>query len=599
MSAAQPTASAQIGRWQLGRQYRYNVTLENRSDINGAQNASDVTVTGALRLTPKQVDGKTVELYAVFEDVRIKTRSEKAGSAVATMARELKLPMAFAYRDGRSTYLRLPEGLSPFSMGIVRTVASGFQFAPDVSKSGTWTQTEYDGTGTYDIEYKALSDGRYSRKKLKYAPHDVVGKAPFNFAMTMAAEVLASSGEIVLDGAALKSLSYDETLKSKVGAENTIVSKTAFSMSLEKIADATAVDWTGLEAGSTKVAADAPYVEKNRRGNENALDPARIGDHTFEEILSYLEKAVDERTSKQKKPTEETPEVIERMTQERAGMLLALAAIFRRQPDTIDRAVALIASNHKAAPTLVDVLGAAGSDPAQAALRKLLQTDDLSIDLKRLSAHALTRTKRPNEQTTDLLIEQMENEDFGLTALYGLGTAARRLREDGETARSEAISKVLVERLKNAKSDMARVHALRAIANSAYAGALDDVTPFLSSENKLLRGAAVQSLRLMKHPKVDGLIAAQLKKETVRKVMVDTLSAAKAREPSPVIADALVQVAKTAKDSQSRMKAVQLMASWLKALPTLKTPLLEIVDTEENPAVQAAAAVVVRQRAPL
>ena len=207
---------------------------------------------------------------------------------------------------------------------------------------------------------------------------------------------------------------------------------------------------------------------------------------------------------------------------------------------------------------------------------------------------AIDRTKLANERSVETLLGFVDHQTIGITALYGLGTVARHLRESGKSDRSDAISEMLLKRLKRAKSSSERVHVLRAIANAGYISSVNDIVPFLSSEDASVRGAAVQSLRLMKHPRVDLLIAHQLEKENSRRARLDALSAAKVRKPSKVLSDAVIHVATTAADSQSRMKAVQLMINWMVALPDLRTTLAHIAEADENLTIQGAAEAAVR-----
>ena len=61
-----------------------------------------------------------------------------------------------------------------------------------------------------------------------------------------------------------------------------------------------------------------------------------------------------------------------------------------------------------------------------------------------------------------------------------------------------------------------------------------------------------------------------------------------------MLSDAVIHVATTAADSQSRMKAVQLMINWMAALPDLRTTLAHIAEADENLTIQGAAEAAVR-----
>jgi len=80
---------------------------------------------------------------------------------------------------------------------------------------------------------------------------------------------------------------------------------------------------------------------------------------------------------------------------------------------------------------------------------------------------SLIRVQEATPETLALLQRLVRDpalEEFGI---FGLGTAARRLRAVGRTEESRSIANRLAELLVHAKADDLRMEVLRGIANSA------------------------------------------------------------------------------------------------------------------------------------
>src|SRR5262249_41332305 len=151
-------------------------------------------------------------------------------------------------------------------------------------------------------------------------------------------------------------------------------------------------------------------------------------------------------------------------------------------------------------------------------------------------------------------------------ALYGLGTLGRHLAEAGDGKRADAIEDVLVKALEKSETPSRQVDALRGLANLGDAAAFAAVEPFLTVENVKVRVAAVDALRLMHRPEVDGILADVLAKAP-DDVKLAAIEAAGVREPSEVVAKALRTLAASTDRPALRLKIVRVMGSWLKQRP--------------------------------
>jgi HEAT repeat protein len=271
---------------------------------------------------------------------------------------------------------------------------------------------------------------------------------------------------------------------------------------------------------------------------------------------------------------------------------VALAAIFRKYPQTIDQALARIRAKSPASTALIDALGSASSAQSQAALAELLRSDQLNPDLRQQVLLSLSRTPRPDQTSVDALKMTLANEPFDEQALYGLGTYSRRLRDRGDAQGASEIGEFLLSRFPLVQGPSQLLTLLGAIANSGYAPALPKLSPFLSHERERVRAAAVHALQSIDDPEADNILATQLESDASSEVRVSAIEAAKVREPTDVLAHALTDAATHASDAQVRYRAVETIAVWMRKRMELRSTLEQVAqkDPEERVRNQARAA---------
>ncbi|MEO8902235.1 MAG: hypothetical protein ABI488_10155, partial [Polyangiaceae bacterium] len=231
----------------------------------------------------------------------------------------------------------------------------------------------------------------------------------------------------------------------------------------------------------------------------------------------------------------------------------------------------------------------AGTPEAQQALVTLSNDPKLDVRMRRAAAFSLIRTDPATPDTVSALEAHLAAGDaLRLHALFGLGTIARRLRDRGVTDRSEAIVRGLERNLSTAATLPERVDALRAIANSGAASAFDQVKPYLQANEVPVQAAAVDAIRLMVRPEIDGVIAAVLAQpdNTLQGAALNALSV---RKPSPVLASALAQVAKSAVSPGLRVRAVRVMGQWLPQRPELRSSLEALAQSDSLDQIRDAA----------
>jgi hypothetical protein len=599
---AQTVAAVAGPTWRTESLYVYEVDLASEALLGPDNSMLDFDLKARLELRPRRQDGSNVELAATLRDPSFTSRAGKEQARFDDLQKELSRPFAFTLSQGRLHEVRLPRGASDFAASICRTLSAAVQFSAGPSPAD-WTAEETDATGKYVAEYHALPEaGRYSKKKLRYAPVSAPTRATARSlvaglpSVEVVPAVAASSGEIDVEGdGRLTAVSQHDELLVTVMQASPIRSKTSLSLRFaQQTENAPAPDWDQLVAETVKVAAGEPYVGPARKLD---LDAARIGGLTFEEALKQLE-AQEQDPKKKELWSQQGGEALspderaerEGHAREEAHVFIALAALIRQEPATVGKVVAKVKQGSLATKALLDALASANTDAAQSALVKLVTDAKLDKELRTRAASSLIRVRLPSAQAVDALAPLLDDRLLGVHATFGLGTFARRLREAGEGARSDKISRVLVERLRTVKLNSERMVVLRGIANSAFVGALDAVRPYLADQDPSVRLAAVQSLRRMNHPDAHALIAERLEKDATPKVRVAALEAA-ANVPaaSSLLRDAVARAATNALDVHSRLEAVRILGRWLGDHAELRVTLERAAETDSEAVVREAA----------
>ncbi|WP_437962025.1 HEAT repeat domain-containing protein [Sorangium sp. So ce119] len=217
----------------------------------------------------------------------------------------------------------------------------------------------------------------------------------------------------------------------------------------------------------------------------------------------------------------------------------------------------------------------------QAALVALANDKELSERQRSAAAYSLIATQWPDARSIDALIGWLEHDTLSEYALYGLGTFSRHLRAAGQIEASKRAAEALLAELPRSQHTR-RVHVLRGIANSGYPGAFEAVRPLLNDKDESIRAAAIESIRLMDRPEVDGILVEQLKVELALNLRLAALNAASVRSPSDALVRGVSELATGAPEAQSRLKAVQLLERWLRARPDVRPTLQQVADNEDE-----------------
>jgi hypothetical protein len=368
-----------------------------------------------------------------------------------------------------------------------------------------------------------------------------------------------------------------------------VMSETGLKLALRRVEKSPgAFDWQAAVASTRRMSPTERYGTPRPVAN---YDSERARGYSFETAVRELERHARESNASETNHGNAEPDAREQKEAhigEHGRVFTAMAALLRSEPKNVGAATKLVRQGSPAKRALLDALSSAGTAEAQGALVAIMDDGSVGKPVRLAAAFSLIRTGRATPASVAALEKHVSGGLLRVHALYGLGTISRRLHESGEAERAKAIVRVLLGALGAAKTPAARVHALRGIANSGAASALDSVTPLLSDRSAKLRAAAVDAIRLMKHPGVDAIIAERLRRDESL-VQTAALDAIAVREPSNTLKDALRDAATNAQTPQARIKAVRIMGQWLAKHPALQETLEHVAKHDERETVRTAA----------
>jgi HEAT repeat protein len=349
----------------------------------------------------------------------------------------------------------------------------------------------------------------------------------------------------------------------------------------------TSFDWKNALSNTRQLDARAPYTGPIRAD----YDKLRIGNYTYDSALAELKKQAEERAKAAATPkaADDDQESKQRDLQERAGAFRAMAAILRAHPERIPSAVAEIRKKGRAARTLIDALATANTSESVAALVKLVNDESLDDDWRGASARGLIRVKLTTPESVAALTSLLEQPKLRVHALYGLGSVARRLEEEGRTRESQAVIQTLLRELKKKQSPTSTAQTLRGISNSGLTSALESVTPFLQAPSEEVRAAAVNALRLMKDSRVDTLLVQALLTDTKKSVRRAAAEGTSLREPSETLITGLQNAVTADPDVKVRRQVLDTLIAWLPSHPELKVSLEAVAQKDDRPSLKRTA----------
>jgi hypothetical protein len=575
-------------RWQHDDTHGYRLQLSSVLGLGAGRPLVSFELRGRVLLHVQKSVGSSHEFVMSIPDATFSEASIGNDTDFQALAKELATPMGFTIENGKLKTVSVDRSWSSFAASIARTVAAAFQVPlPSVDpKARTWRTQEIDTTGTYDAEYSVLSPLSLSKRKLAYQSLKV-GQIQFgNLKTNLSPEVLSATGslEFTPDGR-LKSSKLEEKTNLPMGQAAKVTSSTKLFLELHSADPPAQIDWKAALADARTLDATAPYTGPIRAD----YDQLRIGSYTYESALAEIRKHAEERARAASSTTTDDPPEAQRELQERAGVFRAMAAILRAHPERIPDAVAEIRRKGRAARTLIDALSTANTNESMSALVRLVNDASLDEDWRGASARGLIRVQRTTPESIAALTSLLERPRLRVHALYGLGSVARRLEEEGRTQESQAVLQTLLRELRKKQPPTSTAQTLRGIANSGLNSAFESVTPFLQDPAEEVRGAAVIALGSMKDARVDALIVRALLTDPKKSVRRAAAEGASLREASDTLITGLQNAVTADPDVKVRRQVLDTLIAWLPNHPELRVSLETVASRDDRPSLKRSA----------
>jgi hypothetical protein len=568
--------------WRTGSAYRYRVKLTTKLELASDQPAFDFDLTGDLRVIPGPATPDALPLYLTLDNAKILSRVAGTQPALDKVAAEVaKTGAVVTFKSGRVVDLRVVPGLSAIAANVYRELGATLQFSREDVRT-TFTVDEYDTTGQYVAEYRQGSaPGHWQKKKLRYS--SILGvkaaeaQAPSRPVPQLEASAIAI--ELLPSG---RPASIESTNDVRInGAQAPVRSSTSALLKAdgEQALPDSGLDWSTLLTKTQRVAADEPY---GAMASVEAMDDARIHGQTFEQLFAR----VAERELKTGLDAAGAGGADRAALGDDSTDFIALAALFRRKPATVALALAKIRRGARGSDTLIDALGSSSSSEAQHALIGLTTSANGDAKVTARARRALMRVQRPTDEAIAALQGVLEKKPFDQSALYGIGSYSRHLRDQGEQGKAKALGDFLLEKLRAARSEAALLTTLGALTNAGYAEALGPLRSYLTSEREPVRVAAVRAFQSIKDPAVEGLLVSSLTTDKASDVRISAIDAAQVREPSKVLSDGLASAALSDVEPRVRYRAIELMIQWLRRRPELRSTLEAVASKDTEPKVR-------------
>lgn len=592
--AAKPTLEFETTTrgWETEKRYGYRLKMTTSLAFAGGPPSFDFDVSGKLEIVSASVSDELVTLYLALSEPKVENRVTSSKSELERFVTEVQRSGAFVtLSGGRVTAVQVPPGMSDMAMSTYRQLGAALQFARAKGGPTSYTAEEYDTTGKYVAEY-AISPGGEAWTKRKRSYLDLLGAAslPGNAGLHILPEVFASRGEVRLssDGRPVSVKSEDEIGLS--GTQAPLRSKLSLELTATDVRPEPARDFAQLLGETRRIAASEPL-----RGVTPlpSLDDARIGKLDFETIVAELENAAKSAPRANDRqpggdiqiaaPTSESE------VQANSRRFVALAAIFRKDPKAVNKAVAKIRAKSPATDDLLDTLSSASTPEAQQALVSLIGVKGIDKDFRARLVFSLARAQKPTREASQALKSVLADDEFNAGALYGLGTHCRLYRDAGRTEDAREVGEFLLARLGRATEPSTLATVLRALANSGYDGALPAVTKQLKDKSEQVRTAALRALQSMRDARVDPLLARYLTEDESHQVRLSAIESMALREPNEAAVAALERAVIHDEDPHVRYRSVELLAEWLPRRPEVRGALEEVANNDEEEKVRSRA----------
>jgi hypothetical protein len=576
-AASAPRAAQTPGAWDTTRAQRWSVELSSSATMAGVAAPLSFVLKAELRGSFRERAGQHEALLQLVEPALLDGAGRPLQGTEEALA-ELGKPFAVSLRDGRLSGYHDVPGASALTLGLTRTLAAALQRSQPTGSTAVRAR-EWDATGLAEVEYRVLpGPNTLGYRKLAYESVNT-GTLQRRAGVKVSEQrpqVVSSDGKLVSDTAGIVSLERSEQLRVPLSADTQLSAQTRVRMTrLGFVPAASASDWDAALARAVARRVDEPLPQDQR-----GTDAARIGDRSFEQVVAEL-RALDAKG-------EDTAN----QAAARGPLFHALVGLYRQQPATCAQALSLVRGD--ASPslraTLLDALAMASSVEAVRALEELTFDGRVPEELRARAASSLIRANQPGPEAFAVVQRMLAVPALWEHGVLGLGSFVRQLRARGATELADEGTRVLAAQLRGASKADTRKVVLLAIANSGSDALFDAALAHQKASDASERDAAIQAIRLMQRPEVEGALAALLAPGAAKADLLSALHALRRRSVKQGSTVARVEhVAREHIAADVRREAVLALGAWQKDWPHLSEVLREVGERESEPHVRAVA----------
>jgi HEAT repeat protein len=447
---------------------------------------------------------------------------------------------------GHIEAIQVPASSTGLVQSVLKNMFSMIQFVGSENGHTKWEVQEKDTTGKLMAMYEKLTANKVIKKKMHY----VEVSSNKTSESSLKADIINSELEFFLDNLAiLKELNAIDHIEI-TGSAYIASSRARTNLKLKAATSKQKID--GFESITVAyfddfhtLSIDGPLTKK---ALEDQLDQAKIGDLNFTSSMELLASLDHDLQADQRK---------------KEKIMLALEAMFRQQPETIEKARDEIFAGNPDSNLITSALGYAGTEEAQDTLIGFFLNADKTGESGNYFLQALAFGDHPSERNISLHESLFYHDKYANQARYGLGSIIHKMLYSGQTQSAQTTLGPLLSDLKNCSTDAACIVVLGALGNAGAPDTLEEIIPFFDHSNPDLRKAAVDAVRRIPGNEAEALIIEKLLSDTDATVRIDALKILGSRTPYSVNGLNAVSAAATKDQSpQVRYRSITILAKF-------------------------------------
>jgi hypothetical protein len=547
-----------------GEQRRWALDFLVRLEQPGLDQPVAIELSGDLVATISALREGEYDVALEVVNARIKSDGfgKQSPQAIEQVQQRLARRFWATYRDDGSLLgIHFFNDVDPGDRNLLQMIATEVQLVRRDASEMVWNALERDGAGTYLAIYNWADPHSVIKRKVKYVRPDAEPGAPTD-GLRLVVEQSELRFRFDHDGE-ISTLEASERVRMGVLPDKSgdLVAVTTTRLTHLQRGKAPELIDSLAHAGSNVLSSPILTHRSDPEKLRARLDDQLLEGHTSESLLEAA-------TSK----ASEDPEIASR-----------LAAMFRRRPNSIPEALALLRKTGRQ-KRITDALGAAG---AVGALGSLAGSAAVATPVRIDALTAMVLVQSPSLEAMRISAALLDDPDVQVaSAARILGGAVARAGRRDHPSEANAIDSALIVRYRSAGEVRDISDLLAAFGNSVGPSVLPVIESALHDARALVRAAAARALRLAEAPEVDRLLSALITGDSDPHVRADAIFASSFRRPSAAVFEALQQAARGDPAEHVRSNAVSLLRQHPDACPGIPDTLAWIAQHDTKPGVR-------------